>query len=143
VARIREFARPPLIQIKEASSSVCKVAFTSTANVPETVSIPLSSVIAVLGLLALFTPPAQADCDVPTANWQPRSAVQALAERNNWRIDKLKIDDGCYEVRGQDENGYRFKAKLDPATLEVVNMKRDRQSRDRERAGRLKSGEEK
>jgi hypothetical protein len=94
-------------------------------------------------LLALFALPAQADCDAPTASWQPRTAVQALAERNDWQIDKLKIDDGCYEVRGRDANGYRFKAKLNPATLEVVSMKRERQIRDRDRTGQLKRGEEK
>jgi hypothetical protein len=107
------------------------------------VSIPLSAGVALLALLALFTLSARADCDVPTASWQPRSAVLRLAERNNWQIDKLKIDDGCYELRGKDENGYRFKAKLHPATLEVVSMKRERQIRDRDRAGRSKPGEDK
>jgi hypothetical protein len=107
------------------------------------VRIPLSTGVAVLGLFALFTLSAQADCDAPTASWQPRSAVLMLAERNNWQIDKLKIDDGCYEVRGRDANGYRFKAKLNPATLEVESMKRERQIRDRDRTGQLKRGERK
>jgi hypothetical protein len=112
-------------------------------EVSETVNTPLSIAIAVLGMLALFTLSARADCDAPTASWQSRTAVQALAERNSWQIDKLKIDDGCYEVRGTDANGYRFKAKLNPATLEVISMKRERKNRDRDRTGRLKGGEEK
>jgi hypothetical protein len=31
-------------------------------------------------------------CDAPAESWQPRSAVHALARRNGWRVDKLKID---------------------------------------------------
>ncbi len=111
-------------------------------KVPKAVSTPLSTGIIALGLLALVASSAHADCDAPTGSWQPRSAVQTLAERNNWRIDTLKIDDGCYEVRGEDANGYRFKAKLNPATLEVVSMKRERRIRDRDRTGQLKPGEE-
>lgn len=112
-------------------------------NVSEAVRTPLPRILA-LGVLALITLSAQADdCDVPIADWQPRSAVQALAERNGWRIDRLKVDDGCYEVRGRDADGNRFKAKLDPATLEVVKMKRERKVRERDRDGRRKPGEQK
>lgn len=64
------------------------------------------------------------DCERPTHQWQSRGSVEQLAERNGWKIDHVKVDDGCYEIKGQDAEGYRFKAKLDPATLEVVSMKR-------------------
>lgn len=67
---------------------------------------------------------ASRDCDSPPAAWQPRSAVQALAERNGWTLDRLKIDDGCYEIRGRDQDGRPFKAKLDPASLQVLRMRR-------------------
>jgi len=79
--------------------------------------------------------PAWADdeCDVPIDSWQPRSAVTALAQRNGWEVDRLKIDDGCYEIKGRDAEGRRFKAKLDPATLDVVDMKRKRDRRERDR----------
>ncbi len=83
------------------------------------------------------------DCDAPPATWQPRSAVQALAERNGWKLERLKIDDGCYEIKGRDADGRPFKAKVDPATMQVVRIKRgehgpragDRE-RDRTRDGR-------
>lgn len=88
-------------------------------------------VIAVLALAAA-TARADDDCDAPVASWQPRSAVQELAQRNSWQIHHLKIDDGCYEIKGLDADGNRFKAKLDPATLEIVSMKRA-QERHRER----------
>jgi hypothetical protein len=88
---------------------------------------------ALLGLIALIAVNSSAHagdgCDVPTASWQPRSAVEALAQRNGWQIDHLKIDDGCYEIKGRDSEGFRIKVKLDPATLDVVKMKREPQKR--------------
>lgn len=71
------------------------------------------------------------ECYAPAGKWQPRSAVRALAERNGWQVDKLKIDDGCYEIRGRDAADRRFKAKLDPATLKVVRIKREHDERPR------------
>ena len=35
--------------------------------------------------------------------------------------DKMKIDDGCYELRVTDASGNVLKVKIDPATLEVVD----------------------
>ena len=79
------------------------------------------------------------DCDVPIQRWQSREAVRQMAAEKGWELQRLKIDDGCYEVRGRDAEGRRFKAKLDPETLEPVRMKRrdrsdeSRPSRERER----------
>lgn len=79
-------------------------------------------------LLALAgTGPAMADdddCHVPMSQWQPREAVQKMAKERGWQVSRIKIDDGCYEIRGVDEAGQPFKAKIDPATLAIVKMKR-------------------
>lgn len=64
------------------------------------------------------------DCDVPLGRWQPREAVQAMAQARGWQVDRLRIDDGCYQIRGTDETGQPFKAKIDPATLSIVKIKR-------------------
>lgn len=75
-----------------------------------------------LGLAAL---PALADddCNAPMDRWQSREAVRQMAAQQGWQIQRLKIDDGCYEVRGTDAEGRTFKAKIDPETLKVVKMK--------------------
>ena len=65
------------------------------------------------------------DCEAPVNAWKPRDAVRTMAQQKGWQIDRLRIDDGCYEVKGHDADGRRFKAKLDPVTLEVVRMKRE------------------
>jgi hypothetical protein len=81
------------------------------------------------------------ECQVPRAQWQSRDAVRQHAASQGWRLHRIEVDDGCYEVRGRDAEGRGFKAKLDPKTLEVVKMKwrdRDRdqrRARDRDRLG--------
>lgn len=79
---------------------------------------------------------ASSDCDVPAARWQSREAVRQMAAQQGWQVERLKIDDGCYEIRGTDAQGQRFKAKLDPETLQVLKIKsreRDDHHKDRDR----------
>ena len=75
--------------------------------------------------LALAAAPALADddCEAPVQKWQSRDAVMQHAAAQGWQVQRLKIDDGCYEIRGRDAQGRSFKAKLDPQTLRVVKMK--------------------
>lgn len=75
-----------------------------------------------LAVLAATSAQARDDCDVPIANWQSREAVRAMAEDRGWRLKRIKIDDGCYEVYGIDRQGRRFEAKIDPQTLEVIEI---------------------
>ena len=82
-----------------------------------------------LGLAALPTL-ADDDCDAPVGRWQSREAVRQMAARQGWQVKRLKIDDGCYEIRGTDSQGRTFKAKIDPETLKVLKLKQG----DRERA---------
>jgi hypothetical protein len=93
-----------------------------------------------LGLLALSlclaAMPSRADdddCDAPVARWQSREAVRQMALRQGWQIQRLKIDDGCYEIRGTDAQGRDFKAKIEPETLKVLKLKLKDQPHERER----------
>lgn len=83
------------------------------------------------------------DCHVPMDQWQSREAVEAMAKARGWQVSRLKIDDGCYQIRGIDGAGQSFKAKIDPATLSVVKMKykdRDDDETMRERRRSSESG---
>jgi hypothetical protein len=86
-----------------------------------------------MGLAAL---PAWADddCDAPVSRWQSREAVRQMAAQQGWDVQRVKIDDGCYEVYGKDAQGRSFKAKVDPETLRVVKIKRRDHDRDGDRA---------
>ena len=85
-----------------------------------------------LGLAAL---PALADddCKAPMDRWQSREAVRQMATQQGWQIQRLKIDDGCYEIRGKDTQGRSFKAKIDPETLKILKMKQEGRQRTQER----------
>lgn len=73
------------------------------------------------------------DCFVPMANWQPREAVAALAAENGWTVRRIKIDDGCYEIKGRDGTGREIEVKLDPATLQVVEFEYEDDDHDHKR----------
>src|SRR5947209_7398409 len=45
------------------------------------------------------------ECYVPMTNWQSRDAVQKMAEGRGWTVRRIKTEDGCYEIKGRDENG--------------------------------------
>lgn len=62
------------------------------------------------------------DCFAPRDQWQPREAAMQAAEKKGWSVRKFKIDDGCYEIEGRDSEGRKIEAKLDPATLQVVDL---------------------
>ncbi|MBS0392368.1 MAG: PepSY domain-containing protein [Comamonadaceae bacterium] len=84
----------------------------------------LAALLLALSLGAAAVPArADADCEAPVARWQPREAVLQHAARQGWQVQRLKIDDGCYEIRGQDAQGRAFKARLDPETLRVLRLK--------------------
>lgn len=97
----------------------------------------LVRVLWVLGVLTVGVSPVQAhgrdDCEVPINQWKPRDAVREMARQKGWQIDRLKIDDGCYEIKGRDGDGWRFKAKIDPATLGIVRMKHEGDSHGKTR----------
>lgn len=85
--------------------------------------------------LSMTAGPASAsdDCEVPVEQWQSRDAVQQMAAAQGWEVQRIKIDDGCYEVHGKDAQGRAFKAKIDPQTLKVVKIKYKDHHRNRER----------
>jgi hypothetical protein len=88
----------------------------------------MKSLIAVAALaLALVAGSAQASdkCAVPQAEWQPREALQQKLEGEGWKVKKIKVDDGCYEVYGTDGAGKRMEAYFDPKTFTVVKSKQE------------------
>ncbi len=65
------------------------------------------------------------DCVDPVANWQPRENLRKQLEAEGWTVFRIKVDDGCYEVKGRDPNGHRVEAEYSPATFELMEMERD------------------
>ncbi|MDI1253173.1 PepSY domain-containing protein [Thermomonas sp.] len=62
------------------------------------------------------------DCTDPVADWQPREVLRQQLEQHGWTVQRIKVDDGCYEVRGIDKIGNAFKAKYAPASLRIRKL---------------------
>ena len=75
-----------------------------------------------LALVAATAAQAEESCNQPVGNWKSREAVHAMASERGWTLKRIKIDDGCYEVYGTDQEGRRFEAKIDPVTLDVIEV---------------------
>ncbi|MDE3078575.1 MAG: PepSY domain-containing protein [Paracoccaceae bacterium] len=64
-------------------------------------------------------------CRAPMANWQPRAAVESMAEAQGWTDRNIRAEGGCYAIRARDAEGHRMKARVDPATLRLVGMEHE------------------
>jgi hypothetical protein len=62
------------------------------------------------------------DCDEPVADWQSRDTLRQILETKGWKVQRIKVDDGCYEVKGFDQNGNKVKAEYFPATLRLRKL---------------------
>lgn len=85
----------------------------------------MKKTLTILCFLAAFpagAAPADDDCFVSMADWQPREAVARLAKENGWTVRRIKIDDGCYEIDGRDADGRRIEVTVHPATLQVIEV---------------------
>jgi len=99
----------------------------------------MAAAILVLAFAGSGTARADDDCHVPMEQWQPREAVQTMADGRGWTVARIKIDDGCYEIRGTDKDGRPFKSKIDPATLEIVKLRYRVRDDDRHGARRQRT----
>ena len=80
---------------------------------------------ALAGLVILATTGtafADTDCSDPPDQWKTREVLRQQVELHGWTVQRIKIDDGCYEVRGIDRRGNKFKAKFGPATLRIRSL---------------------
>lgn len=65
---------------------------------------------------------ADTDCGDPIAEWKPREALHREVQARGWTVQRIKVDDGCYQVRGTDRLGNKVKAKFAPATLRMRSL---------------------
>jgi hypothetical protein len=65
---------------------------------------------------------AKDDCTDPVTDWQPKEQLQQMMEDKGWDVKRIKVDDGCYEIKGLDRNGHRVEAKFSPASLKIIEL---------------------
>lgn len=62
------------------------------------------------------------DCRRAMSEWQTREAVTTYVTQLGLESERLRIDDGCYEVRARDPQGNTVRLKIDPATLAILKL---------------------
>jgi hypothetical protein len=65
---------------------------------------------------------ASESCSVPKAEWQPEQALRQKLENEGWKIKRIEIDDGCYEVYAIDGKGQRAETYFNPKTLDPATF---------------------
>lgn len=62
------------------------------------------------------------DCRSPMSQWQTQNAAVQHATGLGIAVRRLKIDDGCYEIKGSDSDGNRVDLTFEPASLALRRL---------------------
>ena len=66
-----------------------------------------------------------ATCDSgPKQGWQPQAKLEEALKGKGWKVRKVKVDGGCYEVYALDDKGQKVEAYFHPVTLAPVPTKK-------------------
>ena len=72
-------------------------------------------------LLATAVPVlASPKCTAPKEQWRNVEELKTQLTSKGWTIKNVKVDEGCYEVYGKDENGKKVEIYFDPVSFEAV-----------------------
>ena len=90
---------------------------------------------ALLSLLLSASVLADDDCSEPASDWQPRETLrQRVEQQYGWSVQRIKVDDGCYELKGLDRKGNAIEASYSPASLRLrtleIHFRDDGDARD-------------
>lgn len=78
---------------------------------------------ALLSLLLSGYALADNDCSEPVSDWQPRETLrQRVEQQYRWSVQRIKVDGGCYKLRGTDRRGNAIEARYAPASLRLRTL---------------------
>jgi len=55
--------------------------------------------------------------------WQPQEKLEKTLADKGWKVRRIKVDGGCYEVYGLNEKGEKVEAYFHPQTFAPVPTK--------------------
>ena len=61
---------------------------------------------------------------IPKDQWKPQAELERKLTDMGWKIRRVKIENGCYEVYGTDERGGKVEVFFHPKTLERVTAEK-------------------
>jgi hypothetical protein len=60
-------------------------------------------------------------CDpIPKEEWKPQAELERKLVNQGWKISRVKITNGCYEVYGRDHKNNKVETFFHPKTFDVV-----------------------
>ena len=66
------------------------------------------------------------DCSDPVSDWQPRETLRQNVEQQwGWSVQRIKVDDGCYKLKGAYRKGNAIEARYAPASLRLRTLQID------------------
>ena len=86
----------------------------------------LAIAIAIAVATALSVPLAHAQehtekCEpIPKEEWRPQAELERLLVNKGWKIARVKITNGCYEVYARDAKNSKKEVFFHPKTFELV-----------------------
>jgi len=57
----------------------------------------------------------------PKSQWQPRSALETQLQSDGYKVRRIKVEGGCYEVYATDKDGKRANMAYNAETLEKLD----------------------
>ncbi|MDE2790095.1 MAG: PepSY domain-containing protein [Paracoccaceae bacterium] len=57
---------------------------------------------------------------VAQGQWLPEASLTEMLEADGWRVRRMKVDGGCWEVYGTTPEGKRVEAYFHPASGELL-----------------------
>lgn len=85
-------------------------------------AIALSLCTAALALPQAALAHGDVSCNIPRAERQPSVRLQSQLKAAGWKIRKMQVYNGCYEVYGKDDLGIDVEAFFDPKTLARIDV---------------------
>ncbi len=60
-------------------------------------------------------------CDpIPQEEWRPQAELERMLVNKGWKIARVKITNGCYEVYARDAKNAKKEVFFHPKTLQMV-----------------------
>ncbi len=57
----------------------------------------------------------------PKSKWQPQSKLETQLESEGMKVQRIKVENGCYEVYALDKNGKRANMAFNAETLQKLD----------------------
>ena len=57
---------------------------------------------------------------IPKEEWRPQADLERKLTNEGWKISRVKITNGCYEVYGRDAKNNKMETFFHPKTFELV-----------------------